>query len=158
MTDPEAAVWEQEGAPPAPAPGPRQFDFWLGDWEVTWGEGERGRNRVEAALDGHVVIENFDGRPSTPLQGMSVSVYHPARGLWQQTWVDNTGNYWAFTGRFAEGRMILGTEVEREGRLVRLRMVWHNIGPEALDWNWERSDDGGQAWSVLWALHYTRRR
>jgi hypothetical protein len=161
MTETEPAVLDMEGVPAAPPAGPRQFDFWLGDWDVTWtdpasGPG-RGRNRVEATLDGHVVQENFDGRPSTPLRGMSVSVYSAAHDLWRQTWVDNTGNYWAFSGRWAEGRMTLGTEVERDGRPVRLRMVWFNLAPDSLDWHWERSVDGGQTWSVLWALHYTRR-
>jgi hypothetical protein len=71
--------------------------------------------------------------------------------------VDNTGNYWAFAGRFADGRMILSTTVERDGRPVHLRMVWFNLAPDSLDWHWERSNDGGQTWTVLWALHYTRR-
>jgi hypothetical protein len=157
MTESEPAVYEELGAPPAPAAGPRQFDFWLGDWDVTWGEGERGRNRVEAILDGQVVLENFDGQPASPLRGLSVSVYSPALDRWRQTWVDNSGNYWAFSGRFEDGRMVLGTEVEREGRPVRLRMVWFNLQPDAFDWHWERSDDGGQTWTVLWQLRYARR-
>jgi hypothetical protein len=156
-TEAEAAVYETAGVPAGPAGEARQFDFWLGDWDVTWGDGERGRNQVTAILDGRVVLENFDGQPASPLRGMSVSVYNPALGLWQQTWVDNQGNYWAFAGRFADGRMVLSTEVLRDGRSVRLRMVWFNLGPAALDWNWERSNDGGQTWTVLWQLHYARR-
>jgi hypothetical protein len=164
MPDTEPAVLETQGVPPAAPAGPRQFDFWLGDWDVTWagaspeaGE-QHGRNRVEAILDGRVVLENFDGRPSAPLQGLSVSVYNAALAQWRQTWVDNTGNYWAFAGRFAEGRMILSTMVERDGRPIHLRMVWFNLAPDSLDWHWERSSDGGQTWTVLWALHYTRRQ
>jgi hypothetical protein len=36
-------------------------------------------------------------------------------------------------------------------------MVWHNIGKDSLDWNWERSDDGGRTWKALWKTHYARR-
>jgi hypothetical protein len=140
--------------PPDPA---RQFDFWLGDWDVAWGDDQRARNRIEAILDGAVIQEQFDGTPATPLRGMSVSVYRPQTGEWRQTWVDNQGNYWAFTGLFADGRMILATDDTRDGRPVKLRMVWHTIAPNALDWSWERSDDGGQTWQPLWQLHYTRR-
>ena len=140
-----------------PAPEARQFDFWLGDWDVTWGEGERARNRVEAILDGCVVQENFDGAPSSPLQGMSLSVYSASQRQWHQTWVDNSRNYWSFSGGWQGDRMVLGTEVERDGRPVRLRMVWFNIRRDTLDWNWERSDDGGLTWSVQWHLRYTRR-
>lgn len=155
MSNREPAVLQP--ADTVPVPGPRQFDFWLGEWDVTWGDGQHARNRIEAVLDGHVILENFDGRAAIPLQGMSVSVFHPVREVWQQTWVDNTGNYWSFAGRLAEGRMILATTVERDGQPIGLRMVWFNLQPNALDWHWERSDDGGQTWSVLWALHYTRR-
>jgi hypothetical protein len=140
-----------------PAPEARQFDFWLGDWDVTWGDGERARNRVEAILDGGVVQENFDGAPSSPLKGMSLSVYSASQRLWHQTWVDNSRNYWSFSGGWQGDRMVLGTTVERDGRPVRLRMVWFNIRRDSLDWHWERSDDEGQTWSVLWHLRYTRR-
>jgi hypothetical protein len=36
-------------------------------------------------------------------------------------------------------------------------MVWYNIGRDQFDWNWERSDDEGQTWQVLWQIRYTRR-
>jgi hypothetical protein len=153
MTDTSAGPAHQ----PQTGPEPRQFDFWIGEWDVTWGDGQRGRNRVEAILDGAVLLEQFDGSPATPLRGMSVSVHGPQPGHWRQTWVDNQGNYWAFAGGWADGRMTLATADARDGRPVTLRMVWHNITAETLDWNWERSDDGGQTWQVLWQIHYTRR-
>jgi hypothetical protein len=139
-------------------PEARQFDFWLGEWEVTWGEGKRGSNRVQSVLDGKVILENFDGRPAMPFQGMSVSVYNARLGQWQQTWVDNEGNYWAFTGEFKDGRMTLVTEGWKDGQKVWLRMMFYNLAADSLDWNWERSDDGGQTWAVLWRLHYARRK
>lgn len=142
---------------PAVADAARQFDFWIGDWDVTWGDDQHGRNHVEAILDGKVLLEQFDGAPATPLRGMSVSVYRPHPGEWRQTWVDNQGSFWSFVGGFADGRMTLQTDDVRDGRPVRLRMVWYAITADALEWNWERSDDGGQTWQVLWHLHYTRR-
>jgi hypothetical protein len=75
---------------PLPAEA-RQFDFWIGDWDAHWGDGARGTNIIRAVLDDAVILENFDGRPGTPLLGMSVSVYNAALGKWQQTWVDNQG-------------------------------------------------------------------
>lgn len=54
--------------------------------------------------------------------------------------------------------MVLVTDDVRDGRPVKLRMVWHNLGPHSLDWNWERSDNAGQTWQPLWQIHYTRRR
>jgi hypothetical protein len=141
----------------ADLPAERQFDFWLGDWEVTWGEGQRASNRIRKILDGHAIQESFDGSPSLALRGMSLSAYSPRLGLWQQTWTDNEGNYWHFTGGFQDGRMLLVSDDVIEGKPVRLRMLWYNITSDELDWNWERSDDGGETWQLRWHLHYRRK-
>lgn len=135
----------------------RQLDFWLGEWKVSWDEGEQGTNRIDKILDGKVIRERFDGRPSMPFQGMSLSVYDPRSELWRQTWVDNDGNYWTFHGCFQDDRMILSTEVTVEDKPVLLRMVFYNIEADELDWNWERSDDGGRTWDLRWHIHYTRK-
>ena len=62
-----------------------QFDFWLGEWDLTWDDGGHGTNIITKILDGRVILENFDGYPGTSLKGMSVSTYHEGSGLWQQT-------------------------------------------------------------------------
>ena len=38
-------------------PPEQQFDFWLGEWDVSWGEGQGGTNRVDKILDGKVIRE-----------------------------------------------------------------------------------------------------
>jgi hypothetical protein len=146
-----------EGGAFTSSPPDRQFDFWIGDWEVFWGESGRGSNHVQAVLDGSVILENFDGSPSIDLRGMSVSVYNPELGQWQQTWVDNQGNYYDFLGAFQDGKMILSREAQVDGRQLVQRMVWYNLDQDELDWNWERSDDGGKNWQILWQIHYRRR-
>jgi hypothetical protein len=138
-------------------PPERQFDFWLGEWDVTWGEGERGTNRIESILDGRVIQENFDGNPAMPFKGMSLSVYVARLGQWLQTWVDNEGNYWHFSGAFKDGRMVLSTEDVIEGKKVHLRMVFYNITADRLDWKWQRSVDDGQTWKTIWEIIYKRK-
>jgi hypothetical protein len=141
---------------PLPAEA-RQFDFWIGEWDAAWGNNERGTNVVRAVLDDAVILENFDGRPGMELLGMSVSVYNAALGKWQQTWVDNQGGYLDFVGEFADNRMVLQRSATRQGQTFLQRMIWYNIEHEQFDWNWERSDDDGRTWQVLWQIHYTRR-
>ncbi|MCC7446915.1 MAG: DUF1579 family protein [Anaerolineae bacterium] len=138
-------------------PEARQFDFWLGEWDVTWGEADRGTNTIRAVLDDRVILENFDGEQATPLRGMSVSTYNRALGKWQQTWVDNQGSYLDFVGELQDGRMILMRHAALNGRPIMQRMVWYNITPDELDWNWERSEDAGATWSLQWHIHYHRK-
>lgn len=72
-----------------------EFDFWLGDWELTWGENNRGTNRIERIMNGAVVQENFEG---DDYRGMSVSVFSKEDNRWHQTWVDSSGAYLDFVG------------------------------------------------------------
>jgi hypothetical protein len=130
------------------------FDFWLGEWDAAWGEHERGTNRVERILDRKVIHESFTAPDFT---GISVSAYDPERKLWCQTWVDSNGTYLDFTGGFADGKMILMRTAIVRGESCKQRMVWYDIEEHQFNWNWERSDDGGQTWRVLWQIHYTRR-
>jgi hypothetical protein len=146
-----AGAVEPRGARP---PEARQFDFWLGSWDLTWAPDGRGVNEVRSILEDRVVLESFDGRPSIPLAGMSVSVYDEDLGRWRQTWADSAGSYLDFVGGLDGDQMILD-RILSSGR--RQRMVWSNIEAESLHWSWEWSDDEGRTWTVAWAIEYRRR-
>jgi hypothetical protein len=133
----------------------RQFDFWLGEWDCTWhadGLEHLGTNSVYADLGGMVVVENFDGRPSLDFQGLSYSVYDRTAQRWKQTWVDSEGSYLDFAGGLEDGAMDLRRIAD--GALFRMR--WENIEPNAFDWSYARSDDGGATWTALWEIGYSR--
>lgn len=130
-----------------------QFDFWLGEWDVRWGEDGKGTNSITRILDGKIVQENFI---SPDLHGMSLSAYDPERKLWCQTWVDNNGTYLDFTGKFEEGKLILVRDTIVRGEKCKQRMVWYDIQEDEFNWNWERSDDDGSTWRTLWQIHYKR--
>lgn len=147
---------QQETSPPCSQPEASQFDFWLGEWELEWGEDGRGRNVITRALEDCVIVEDFDGTPAIGLRGRSVSVFDAQSGQWRQTWVDNQGGYLDFSGAFSNSRMVLMRAAMLDGQQVLQRMVWYDIGDDSLRWNWERSDDGGASWEVLWEIRYTR--
>ena len=135
----------------------QQLDFWLGLWNVSWGEGQFGTNHITRILDGRVIQESFDGQPTMPFRGMSLSVYSPKLKKWQQTWADSEGNYWHFLGGLEGQQVILTTTDVIEGQPVQLRMRFYNIAQDTFDWLWERSDDGGQTWQAKWQIHYQRK-
>jgi hypothetical protein len=82
-----------DGAPPSSSAA---LDFWLGDWRCGW-EGGEGRNRITKELGDRVMVERFESLAPDRWSGMSLSVFDERHG-WRQTWVDSTGNYWAFRG------------------------------------------------------------
>lgn len=151
---------ESEANDPHPCnrPEARQLDFWVGEWDLEWADGGKGLNVIEATLDGCVVVENFDGRPGMSLRGMSVSTYNAQLEKWQQTWVDNEGAYLDFVGEFVDSKMVLQRRKTVDGKEVLQRMVYYDIKKGSLMWNWERSEDGGKSWKVLWEIAYTRKK
>jgi hypothetical protein len=80
-------------------PTGRQLDFWPGGRVVSWGDGQRGTHRIARILGGQTIQENFNGRLTLNLQGMSPSAQHPRLGIWQQSWADSQGCYWPFSAR-----------------------------------------------------------
>lgn len=147
-----------EQSKPCSAPEARQFDFWLGEWDLTWGEDGRGTNSIKAKYDGCVIEENFDGAPSMDFRGMSVSTYNPQIKKWQQTWVDSQGGYIHLAGAFKDGKMVLLNHPPQSDGSLLFRMVFYNIESDSLDWDWERSEDGGESWELRWRIHYQRAR
>ncbi len=137
-------------------PRAHQFDFWLGDWDLTW-KGGSGTNTITREYDGAVIMEHFVGQPSIPLNGMSVSVFNRKTGKWNQTWVDNQGGYLDFVGGFSDGKMILQRHATISDRDILQRMVWSDITADSLEWSWERSEDDGGSWKPQWKIHYRRK-
>lgn len=144
----------------------RQFDFWLGEWDVTWpteqaggeaGERGSGTNRITRMFGDCVIEENFSNGDGS-FTGHSVSVYDERAALWRQTWVDSDGNYLWFTGRFDGQAMDLRTEpIQRESGIAVYRMLWSDISEDSLEWAWQVSPDQGDTWRDLWNISYRRR-
>jgi hypothetical protein len=132
------------------------FDFWLGEWKVSW-DGGHGRNVITKSHAGRVVEEHFDGRPGVELLGMSVNVFDEHRARWLQTWVDDAGNYFHLEGGLEDGAMVLLCDRHNaEQREAVYRMRFFDIEADSLAWTWEKSLDGGEAFEVMWRLDYER--
>lgn len=148
-------------APPSPQPA-ELFDFWLGDWQVTWknADGTTGhaRNHVQRILDGQVIEEQFEAAPGGAphvLRGHSLSVLQQSTGVWRQAWADNEGSFFDFTASVDGERRIFATSLVTEGQMAKgQRMVFHDITRDGFTWDWEGTTDGGRSWKLLWQLQY----
>lgn len=137
----------------------RQFDFWIGDWDVADPEGApAGRNRIESILGGCVLMESWEGASGST--GRSFNMYDArGDGRWHQTWVDGSGGRLDLVGGLdAEGRMVLsGERPGPDGGAVLHRITWTPLPDGAVRQHWEASQDGGAAWEDLFVGIYTRR-
>lgn len=146
---------------PCSNPDASQFDFWVGEWNGQWkdsdGKIQTCSNSVTKILNSCVIEENFSTSDNT-FTGKSVSVYNPAKKVWLQTWVDNSGAYMDFSGGFNENKMILHRKGKnKEGIEILQRMIFYDITQSSFYWNWEVSTDGGNTWKLIWKIYYTRK-
>lgn len=151
-------LWGQEmPQQPCGQPEASQFDFWLGDWELTWNDTIKGSNLITKNMNGCVIHEHFNS-PTDGFSGMSWSVFNPGKNKWEQTWVDNSGGYLNLEGAFSNGQMELSTEqTSPKGEKVLFKMVYYNIKQNEFDWEWKSSKDNGLSFEVLWKIHYQRK-
>lgn len=158
-----ASMAQAPNAQPCSSPKAAEFDFWIGEWDLTWSDSLHGTNRIEKMFNNCTIHENFSD-PKTNYLGQSWSVFNTNYNLWQQTWVDNQGGYIALTGGMVADSMILYTAerkvpatISPTGK-IKNRMVFFNIKSESFDWSWEASTDSGNTWKPNWIIHYARKR
>jgi len=142
---------------PCSSPEASQFDFWIGDWDLTWNDTVKGHNTITKIMDGCTVHEQFSD-PANNGRGESWSVYNTAINKWQQTWVDNSGAYLALEGGMKDGNMELRLEKkDKVGNTVIMSMLFSNIAKNEFDWDWRSSADNGKTWKSQWKIHYKRK-
>ncbi|UCD24243.1 MAG: hypothetical protein JSW51_14670 [Gemmatimonadota bacterium] len=143
---------------PCSAPEYRQFDFWIGEWDVTNPQGQpAGNSVITKTLDGCVIHEAWQSA-SSPFAGYSHNIYDAGRKVWHQSWVDNTGLLLQLDGEYEGGKMILvGERPAAEGGSVLNRISWEKISDDEVRQLWESSSDGGKTWQVLFDGKYVRK-
>jgi hypothetical protein len=143
--------------PPAPPAECRQFDFWVGSWEVTAPDGRTlGSSRVEPMAGGWGILEHWEGAAGA--SGKSLNAYQPGRRVWQQFWVGAGGILELSGGLNAQGAMELEGETRgRDGQVRRQRVTWTPRPDGSVEQLWQSSADAGATWTTTFAGIYRRR-
>src|SRR5690348_9783130 len=86
------AVMAQPAPTTCASPESKQFDFWVGKWNVAASakpDVKVAESLIEKLYGGCAVRENW--MPLKGNAGGSLNAYLPATGKWRQTWVDGGG-------------------------------------------------------------------
>lgn len=145
-------------SPPAcAAPEHRQFDFWVGEWDVypTGKDAPVARSRIENLHSGCVIRENW--MPFKGGGGTSLNNYDTEAKLWRQTWVDSSNARVEFEGGMEGEAMNLtgfwkGVNGPEQDGTVRMRYTREAGG--AVRQLGEVSTDGGKSWSPSFDFTY----
>ena len=147
----------QQPAAPCTAPQHRQFDFWIGEWEVTGARGQRaGSNRIERILGGCALHESWEGASGS--RGHSINAWDPGDSKWHQTWVDNSGTVLMLSGGIVNGEMVM--EGERrlpDGTQTLERITWTPNQNGTIRQLWQSSRDRAMRWTTVFDGVYRKR-
>ena len=144
------------GHPCRYAPEFRQFDYWLGEWDVLVGGHKVAQSSVQLILDECVIFENYSN--SLGYAGKSFSLWDAASRKWEQRYVDTTGALHHWTGQLEDGTMIFYWTYSRNGATTTQRMKYLKEGPDQVRQVIDSSTDGGKSWASSFNGLYVRRK
>ena len=135
----------------------RQFDFWVGDWEVFNPSGKRvGTNKVVVLQGGCIVEENWASANGGT--GQSFNFYNPVTKKWHQSYMDSDGSNWMMDGELKDGALRYEGAIYSPTGRVLVRMNFYNLGPNKVRQTAETSADDGRTWTPVWDGLYVRKQ
>jgi hypothetical protein len=151
------AYAQQPGQPACTRAEHKQFDFWLGEWNVFNAQGQQiGSNRISRISNGCALLEEW--QPGNGGEGKSVNFFDSSDNSWHQVWVGGDGTILRIAGGLKEGAMQLaGTDRKTPRGTVRDRITWTPQKDGAVEQRWEISTDGGANWQTGFIGFYRRR-
>lgn len=146
----------RRAAPCKNAPEFRQFDFWVGDWEVSDRAGTvQGNNRIALAEEDCLLIENWTSAAGNT--GMSINYYDPTIEKWIQRWISN-GTQIHIAGGIDDGSMVLTGYIYTLNNQTKadFRGTWTPLEDGRVRQFFEQSADGGATWQPWFEGFYAR--
>ncbi|MEQ8767575.1 MAG: hypothetical protein RL885_26960 [Planctomycetota bacterium] len=149
----------------------RQFDFWVGEWEIEnrflqpggeYRTDGSANARITPVLGGAAVFEQWRGEIHGRSQiGFSLRAYDPAAKIWNLLlfWpgANGIGQFGTLKGQFRHGRGEFFSEYPgQNGQIVKNRYTFSDALPESMRWDSATSKDGGQTWQTSWIMEFSR--
>jgi tetratricopeptide (TPR) repeat protein len=135
----------------------KQFDFWLGRWEVRLPDGTlAGYDTITKRDGGCTIHEQWDGYAGA--SGTSLLFYLPSREQWRQVWVGSGATMIDMTGGLIDGEMRMEGTIEyaEQSLVVAFRGTWTVAADGRVRQRLEEFDIATGQW-VLWFDGFFRR-
>jgi len=134
----------------------RQFDFWLGEWEVDGGQDGKtpvGKSTISKVANGCALHENW--RSTGGGDGHSLNAYDAESKQWTQFWIGADGLILRLSGGIQDESMVLqGSLAMPSGKTQLQRITWSPMKDGRVSQRWDTSDDAGKSWQVSFLGFY----
>ena len=145
--------------PCAHHPEYRQFDFWIGEWDVvtTQGHNPAGSSSIQPIIDQCVLLENWTGGGGGV--GKSFNHYDTSKKIWMQDWVDSQSNSIHFEGKLEDGVMSYYADSRKpDGTPIRRHLQFFKLDADHVRQFSQQSSDGGKTWATEYDFTYNRKK
>lgn len=134
----------------------RQFDFWIGEWDVKNPQGVVvGSSSIQLILGSCVIFESW----STPvMNGKSFNIYDSTDRKWHQSWADDKSTFKHYVGEIKDGKMVYLNEATANGKKTLARMTFSKLANGDVRQHGENSTDDGKTWTTTFDLTYMRKK
>lgn len=144
----------------------RDFDVWLGDWDVQvrhadgqggWSDGGKLRVRVDPVLDGLALVESAEGQmganQTSLTLGYSLRAVDPDSGRWQLllNWPSSgSASFGQLSGswRHHRGEFFSAASTDAQGQQRQTRFTFSDAVPGFMRWDGASTADGGKTWNT----------
>jgi len=136
----------------------RQFDFWLGEWEVFKNDTLVGFNNIVLLQDSCIIQENWKSVKGK-YTGSSYNFFDKEMKMWRQLWIDNQGDNLWLQGEYEDNKMIMYSEMSEESTSKSLnRITWTKNEDETVRQQWEISKGDGGKWINIFDGLYKQKK
>ena len=150
----------------------RDFDFWIGEWDVLnrnrptdenrWFDTGMATDRIYPVAVGCGLVEHWRGDAFGEfLEGFSLRAFNPTTGQWDLAllWPNNgEPRFGVLRGGFRHNRgEFYSVGLNAQGDTTYNRLTFSDITPETVLWENGTSMDAGRSWSSSWIMEFTRR-
>lgn len=150
---------------PCSAPAYRQFDIWIGEWDVYGKTGAKaGDSKISLILDSCIILEEWTSAGANQglrYAGKSFNTWNRNTKQWQQTWVDNTGGSTEYLeGKYDDQKIIFQTKpfpFSKDTIAVR-KLTFFNLSNDKVRQFAEITKDNGATWQTEYDLEYRRKK
>ena len=142
----------------------REFDFWVGEWDVfvTGTNNKAGHSLVQKASGDCMILENWTALGPAPHNGKSMNYVNTQTNKWEQLWIGSAGGPGYVTrfydGEYKDSVMQFIFEANGPQGKVAGRFRFFNQGPDQVRQLSETSADGGQTWTTNYDFTYKRKK
>lgn len=135
----------------------RQFDFWIGEWDVKSPGGQpAGSSSVQLILGQCIIFENWTSGSGS--SGKSFNIFDVSDKKWHQTYVDDKGTFAHYIGSLINGEIVITAENMNAGKKTLAKMTFSKLPNGDVRQHGENSADDGKTWTTSFDLTYSKKK